>query len=33
MVRGALIWYFVDMCRYLYRFGRTGQWVKSPKEV
>lgn len=30
---GALIWFLVDECRYLYRFGKTGQWEKSPIEV
>lgn len=32
-VGGALIWDIVDFCRYLHRFGKTGQWQKSPAEV
>lgn len=30
---GLVIWSVVDVCRYTYRFGKTGQWVKSPIEV
>ncbi len=29
----ALIWSIVDFCRYEYRFGKTGQWEKSPVEL
>jgi len=32
-VGGLLIWHLVDTIRYTYRFGKTGQWVKSPLEV
>jgi len=30
---GVGIWAFIDFCRYTYRFGKTGQWKKSPLEV
>jgi hypothetical protein len=30
---GLLVWGLVDLCRYFYRFGLTGQWVKSPKDI
>ena len=30
---GAFIWALVDVCRYTYRFGKTGQWEKSPLEA
>lgn len=30
---GFGIWQFIDLARYTYRFGTTGQWVKSPLEV
>ncbi len=30
---GLGIWSLVDVCRYTYRFGKTGQWEKSPIEV
>ena len=32
-IGGALIWNVVDFCRYAYRFGKTGQWAKSPVEI
>lgn len=32
-VGGFFIWGLVDLCRYFYRFGLTGQWVKSPREL
>lgn len=30
---GLGVWAIVDDFRYLYRFGKTGQWVKSVKDV
>ena len=30
---GLGIWSLVDVFRYTYRFGKTGQWEKSPIEV
>ena len=30
---GLGIWSWVDVLRYTYRFGKTGQWEKSPLEV
>ena len=30
---GLGIWALVDLCRYTYRFGLTGQWEKSPLEI
>jgi TM2 domain-containing membrane protein YozV len=25
---GFLIWYFIDICRYTYRFRKTGWWAE-----
>ncbi len=30
---GLFIWHFIDLGRYFYRLGLTGQWVRSPLEV
>lgn len=32
-VGGAFIWSIIDFCRYAYRFGKTGQWAKSPVDI